>query len=198
MFDDFKRHAAAYGAKGLRIVAVNIDGENLGAAQQAAIREFAAARDLPFPVLLDEGLKTFAAWGVMAHPTEVLLDAGGRIAYVLPGYPETLREELEEEIMKALGVATPPARRRRRSPARRRRPAAWPALAGSFSPRATRSGRARRSGGRRPQTRLPSRRRSWSRASRSRSAAPPKPSSWPGRSARRRSTAATCATSSAA
>ena len=87
MFDDFKRHAAAYAGKGLKIVAINIDGENLGAAQKAAIREYAAARELPFPVLLDEGLTTFSAWGVMAHPTEVVLDAGGRIVYVLPGYP---------------------------------------------------------------------------------------------------------------
>jgi tetratricopeptide (TPR) repeat protein len=108
MLDDFKRDAAAYATQGLRIVAVNNDGENLGAAQLAAVRAYAAARDLPFPVLLDEGLKTFAAWGVMAHPTEVLLDAGGRIAYVLPGYPETRREELGEEIRKALGVAPAP------------------------------------------------------------------------------------------
>lgn len=109
MFDDFKRHAATYGPKGLRIVAINIDGENLGAAQKAAIREYAAARELPFPILLDEGLKTFSAWGVMAHPTEVVLDAAGRIAYVLPGYPETLRDELEEQIRKALGLAAAPA-----------------------------------------------------------------------------------------
>lgn len=109
MLEDFKRHAAAYAAKGLKIVAINIDGENLGPAQRAAIREYLAARDLPFPVLLDEGLRTFAAWGVMAHPTEVVLDAGGRIAYVLPGYPPTLRDELEEEIRKALGLASPPS-----------------------------------------------------------------------------------------
>jgi len=109
MFDDFKRHAAAYAGKGLKLVAINIDGENLGAAQKGAIREYVAARELPFPVLLDEGLKTFAAWGVMAHPTEVVLDAGGRIAYVLPGYPETLRDELEEAIRKALDIAAPPA-----------------------------------------------------------------------------------------
>jgi len=44
----------------------------------------------------------------MADPTEVVLDAGGRIAYVLPGYPETLRDELEEAIKKVLGMATHP------------------------------------------------------------------------------------------
>jgi tetratricopeptide (TPR) repeat protein len=107
---DFRRHAATYGGRGLKIVAVNIDGESLGAEQKAAVRDFAAALDLPFPVLLDGGLKSFASWGVMAHPTEVLLDAGGRIAYLLPGYPETLREELEEQIRGALGIReAPPA-----------------------------------------------------------------------------------------
>jgi peroxiredoxin len=104
MLDDFKRHAEAYGPKGLKVLAVNIDGENLGEAQQAAIRAYAAARALPFPVLLDEGLKTFAAWGVMAHPTEVVLDAAGRIAYVLPGYPLSLREELETALRRAVGA----------------------------------------------------------------------------------------------
>jgi len=108
MLEDFTRHAAAYGERGLKIVAVNIDGENLGPSQKAAIRAYATARELPFPVLLDESLATFSAWGVMAHPTEVVLDAGGRIAYVLPGYPLSLREELEEAIRKALGLAAPP------------------------------------------------------------------------------------------
>jgi tetratricopeptide (TPR) repeat protein len=110
MFDDFKRHAAAYAGKGLKIVAINIDGENLGAAQKTAIREYAAVRELPFPVLIDEGLATFSSWGVMAHPTEVVLDPGGRIAYVLPGYPLSLREELEDAIRKALGVPVTPQR----------------------------------------------------------------------------------------
>jgi len=110
MFDDFKRHAAVYAGRGLKIVAINIDGENLGPAQKVAIREYAAARELPFPVLLDEGLRTFSAWGVMAHPTEVVLDSGGRIVYVLPGYPLSLREELEDAIRKALNIVAVPQR----------------------------------------------------------------------------------------
>src|SRR5512139_1784271 len=110
MLEDFKRHAEAYGAKGLKILAVNIDGENFGEAQRSAVREYAAARALPFPVLLDQGLVTFAAWGVMAHPTEVVLDAAGRIAYVLPGYPLSLREELETALRHAVGADVPPRR----------------------------------------------------------------------------------------
>jgi tetratricopeptide (TPR) repeat protein len=46
----------------------------------------------------------------MAHPTEVVLDSGGRIVYVLPGYPLSLREELEDAIRKALGIAVTPQR----------------------------------------------------------------------------------------
>lgn len=108
MLEDFKRLATSYGDQGLKIVAVNIDGENLGASQREAIRQFAAARELPFPVVIDEGLRIFAAWGVMAHPTEVVLDPDGRIAHVLPGYPPSLREQLEEEIRRVLGL--PPTR----------------------------------------------------------------------------------------
>src|SRR5512134_3421434 len=43
MLDDFKRHAAAYGPRGLTIVAINVDGENLGPSQQAAVRAYAQA-----------------------------------------------------------------------------------------------------------------------------------------------------------
>lgn len=122
MLEDFKAYHEAYAARGLRVVAVNIDGEHLGAAQKAAVREYAAARRLPFPVLLDERLEVFAAWGVMAHPTEVVLDAGGRIAHVLPGYPPSLREELKDALLAVLGVVPPPER-----PAQ---PAAGPVPAG--------------------------------------------------------------------
>ena len=199
MLDDFKRHAATYAAKGLKVVAINIDGENLGAAQQAAIREYAAARELPFPVLLDEGSEDLLGLGRHGAPdrgrprrrrAHRLRPAG------LPGNAARGARGGDQEGAGHGGSARAAATQA--PPARRRRPARWRTSGGSSSPRGTRSGRARRSGGPRPRTPPPSRPRSWSRASRSRSAAPPRPSSWPGRSARRRSTAATCAISSAA
>ncbi len=110
MLADFARYHEAYASKGLRVVAVNVDGEDFGPERRAAVRAYAEERALPFPVLIDDGLRTFFAWGVVAHPTEVVLDAGGRIAYVLPGYPLSLREELRLRIEAALGMAPPPRR----------------------------------------------------------------------------------------
>jgi tetratricopeptide (TPR) repeat protein len=46
----------------------------------------------------------------MAHPTEVVLDAAGRIAYVLPGYPLSLREELEVALRRVVGIEAAPRR----------------------------------------------------------------------------------------
>lgn len=98
-----------WGAEGLEIVAVNADGERLDAARAQAVRERIERLGLPFPVLLDADLGTYAAYGVLALPSAVVVDAGGRIAYVLGGYPETLREELKENIRLALGERPAPA-----------------------------------------------------------------------------------------
>lgn len=108
ILDDFKRHHEAYGPEGLRVLAVNVDGEGLTPEEQRQIREFAATRELPFPVLLDEKLETYVSYGVMAHPSAVVLSREGRVAYTLGGYPLSLREELETEIRKALGIYVPP------------------------------------------------------------------------------------------
>jgi peroxiredoxin Q/BCP len=108
VLEDFKAYHAAYATRGLAIVAIDTDGENLDAARTALVREYVAAHAPPYPVLLDGRLAAFAAWGVEAQPTEVILDAAGRIRYVLAGYPLTLRDELREEIERALGIAAPP------------------------------------------------------------------------------------------
>jgi peroxiredoxin len=102
---DFRAIHERWAADGLAIVAINADGESLDAARRQAVREYAARLGLPFPVLLDSGLRTYAAYGVLALPSAVVVDAGGRIAYALGGYPETLREELKEKIEVAMGAA---------------------------------------------------------------------------------------------
>jgi len=104
----FRQHYDELSPKGLKFLAVNVDGENLSPARREAVRSYIAERNLPFPVLLDERLEAFSAYGIMAHPTVVVIDSGGRIAYVLGGYPLSLREELRDNLLKVVGLYVPP------------------------------------------------------------------------------------------
>jgi peroxiredoxin len=110
LLEDFREYHRLYADKGLRIVAVNIDGENLTRSQRQDILSVVKKLDLPFPVLLDERLEAFVAYGVMAHPSAVVIDGEGIIAYGLGGYPPSLREELRDSLLKVLGLYVEPER----------------------------------------------------------------------------------------
>lgn len=107
--EDFRRYHETYGPKGLRILAINIDGENLTRRKRQAVLDYAAERAMLFPVLLDKKLSALVSFGVMAHPSVVLISPEGRISYTLGGYPLSLRAALEEEIQKVLGIYVAPA-----------------------------------------------------------------------------------------
>jgi tetratricopeptide (TPR) repeat protein len=108
ILEDFREYHRLYAGSGLRIVAVNIDGENLDYRRKTAMLAAAEERDLPFPVLLDEHLEAFVTYGVMAHPSVVVVDREGLIAYSLGGYPLSLREELRDHLLKVLGLYVEP------------------------------------------------------------------------------------------
>ena len=107
LLQDFRAFHERWAAEGLAIVAVNADGEQLDSIRMQAVHECADRLRLPFPVLLDSGLRTYSAYGVLALPSVVVVDASGRISYVLGGYPEMLREELKEKILLAMRGGSP-------------------------------------------------------------------------------------------
>ncbi len=106
LLEDLKRLHPLIEPKGVRVLAVCVDGENLSSDRRAAIGEYAKHLDLPFPVLLDDGLAVYSAWGVVASPTTVLADAEEEIVYILAGYPSTFRQELEDRILALAGIAS--------------------------------------------------------------------------------------------
>jgi tetratricopeptide (TPR) repeat protein len=110
ILEDFREYHRLYAEKGLRIVAVNIDGENLDYRRRQEVLSSIDDLRLPFPVLLDENLEAFAAYGVMAHPSAVVIDGEGSVTYTLGGYPLSLREELRDNLLKVLGLYVEPAR----------------------------------------------------------------------------------------
>ena len=108
ILEDMSGYHRQYAPKGLRIVTVNVDGENLDHRRREEIRRYTEERDPPFPVLFDRNLEAFAAYGVMAHPSALVIDRDGRITYTLGGYPPSLRDELRDNLLKVLGLYVEP------------------------------------------------------------------------------------------
>jgi peroxiredoxin len=104
LLEDFRRYQEEWGRSDLAIVAVNEDNGTPGAVQ--AIRDYAERLDLVFPVLLDSSHAVQSAYGVRELPTSVVIDASGRVSYVLGGYPRTLRRNLREGLVVAMERGT--------------------------------------------------------------------------------------------
>lgn len=96
---------ALYGARreaGLRVLAVNVEHEELDA--EAREQVAAEAAKLSFPVVVDVGLATYYAYGVVATPTLALLDEAGIVRYVRASYSSSAKLEIREQVLGMLGV----------------------------------------------------------------------------------------------
>ena len=88
------------------MIAVNAEHLAISAADRDAIRAVVAETRSTATVLLDEGLVAFNAFGTMAVPSSLVLDAAGRVTFTLAGYPTTMRSDLADAVRKALGLPT--------------------------------------------------------------------------------------------
>ncbi|HTP65398.1 MAG TPA: redoxin domain-containing protein [Geobacteraceae bacterium] len=88
-----------YGEKGLAVVAIDADEQQIAGPTLTAVKEKVAALRLTFPVLIDNGLAAFHDAGVIALPTTVVLDKERVIRYELSGYPLAGAEELADFVV---------------------------------------------------------------------------------------------------
>ena len=85
-----------YGARGLRVVAVNLDQKSEDA--KGFLRDNPAAFDVAF----DAAGRTPRAYGIKGMPTSVLIGADGKVAMVHSGFRQEDRDELERQIKLSL------------------------------------------------------------------------------------------------
>lgn len=76
-----------YGGKGLTVVAVTAESQEVGPADLERIQARVKETGLTMKVLLDPGLQMFHDYGVIAIPTTVIMDSGRVILYELSGFP---------------------------------------------------------------------------------------------------------------
>jgi tetratricopeptide (TPR) repeat protein len=103
---DLERLRAELGPERVAIVAINVEHLAISAADRAAARALVAEVNSSATVLFDEGLVAFNAYGTMAVPSSLVVDARGQVSFTLAGYPMTMRSDLADAVRKALGLPT--------------------------------------------------------------------------------------------
>jgi peroxiredoxin len=82
---------------GIQVIGINVWEHQ---AQQAHVKDYRRRHHLTFPLLLDEGERYAAQFGLQGVPTNVLVDPFGRIVEVGGTTPVELRKLLKREILK--------------------------------------------------------------------------------------------------
>ena len=90
--------AQKYGAKGVEIVAVNLDRKREDADR------FLKSTSAAFTVVYDPAGTTPAAWQVKGMPSSYLVDATGKVVMVESGFRDEHKAEVEERIRAAVGA----------------------------------------------------------------------------------------------
>jgi Tfp pilus assembly protein PilF/peroxiredoxin len=82
----FEEFHEKYSDKGIQIVGINADNQTISPEDVEKIRKTTQEMGVSYPVLLDRGLDTFHAYGVIALPSIIVI-MDGKITYELPGLP---------------------------------------------------------------------------------------------------------------
>ncbi len=101
---DLAKFHAQYGDKGLQILAVNVENQKIDDEDLRQIRAVLEENEISYPVLIDEGLKTYNEWGVIATPTTAIVSGDGVVTFDLSSYPTSGYLDMEQAIQKALGL----------------------------------------------------------------------------------------------
>jgi len=104
ILDDLEKLRAELGPERLHVIAINAEHIAITTVDRDAIRAVVAETHSTATMLLDENLVAFNAFGTMAVPSSIVLDAAGRVTYTIAGYPMSMRSDLADAVRKALGL----------------------------------------------------------------------------------------------
>jgi Tfp pilus assembly protein PilF/peroxiredoxin len=89
----FQEFHEKYAGRGIQIVGIDADNQTISAEDREMIKKTLQETGVSFPVLLDRGLDTFHAYGVIAIPSTIVI-MDGKITYELPGLPLVGTEDM--------------------------------------------------------------------------------------------------------
>ncbi len=89
----FQEFYEKYADRGFQIVGIDVDEQTISVEDQEKIKKTIQETGVSFPVLLDRGLDTFHAYGIIAIPSTIVI-MDGKITYELPGLPLVGTEDM--------------------------------------------------------------------------------------------------------
>lgn len=95
--DELKRLQKSYEryqSKGFQVIAINVEDQTISKNQLTNIANHSKDMGSTFPVLIDQNLKTFNKYSIIAIPTTFLINKEEMIVYKLPGYSIAGAEQL--------------------------------------------------------------------------------------------------------
>ncbi len=106
--EEAQKLLAQYGEKGLRVIAVNVNRLSLGPDDRRQIEEIQDALKLKVPVVIDAGLETYNAFGVVATPSTALVNAEGKMVHETASWLRGSGDEIREAVEILLGLREAP------------------------------------------------------------------------------------------
>jgi peroxiredoxin len=101
---DLAKFQEEYGSKGLRILAINVENQAIDEKDLSRIRSILEEKKISYPVLIDQGLKTYNDWGVIATPSTAIVNRDGIVKFDLSSYPSSAYLDMDRAIQQALGL----------------------------------------------------------------------------------------------
>jgi len=104
---DAQKLFSEYGDKGLKILAINVNGMKITHKDRQEIKDMAKELGLTMPVAVDNDLGTYNAFGVVATPSMAVLDPEGKIVFEAASYLRATGDNIREQVEILLGVREP-------------------------------------------------------------------------------------------
>ncbi len=101
---DLKEIYRRFSDQPVKIIAVNVEGQTVTAAAKTRVEKLVAELDLPFPVVMDQGLEIFSQYGVIAVPSTAIVDTTGTLRYGPAGYSLTTHDLIIDSIEVLMGL----------------------------------------------------------------------------------------------
>jgi tetratricopeptide (TPR) repeat protein len=106
--EDAQKLAAQYAAKGFQVIAVNVNRLSLGPDDRRQIEELKDSLKLTMPIVIDVGLETYNAFGVVATPSTAVINTEGKIVHEAASYLRSTGDDIRESVEILLGVREAP------------------------------------------------------------------------------------------